>query len=137
MRYSIRDIETAVAARYRLTRDDIRGIGRARAVARPRQIAMYLAREMTGQSLPRIGAHFGRHHTTVLCAMRRIHRLMAEDERFKAQVEGCRELITRVGPLASSRNGEKRRSTAGAVSASVVPRVAGARARDETSGNVP
>ena len=98
MSYSIRDIETAVAARYRLTRDQVRGLDRRREVARPRQIAMYLAREMTGQSLPRIGAHFCREHTTVLHAMRRITRLMAEDEAMAAQVEGCRELIARRGP---------------------------------------
>ena len=96
--YSIRDIETAVAARYRLTRDQMRGLNRAREMARPRQIAMYLAREMTGQSLPRIGAHFCRDHTTVLHAVRRINRLMAEDTGLAAQVEGCRELIARSGP---------------------------------------
>ncbi len=98
MSYSIRDVETAVAARYRLTRDQVRGLDRRREVARPRQIAMYLAREMTGQSLPRIGAHFCRDHTTVLHAMRRITRLMGEDEALAAQVEGCRELIARIGP---------------------------------------
>jgi len=98
MTYSIKDVETAVAARYRLTRDDIRGLGRARAVARPRQIAMYLAREMTGQSLPRIGAHFCRDHTTVLHAVRQIRRLMERDRRIAAEVEGCRDLIARTVP---------------------------------------
>ena len=121
--YSIKDIETAVAARYRLSRDNMRGLNRARAFARPRQIAMFLAREMTGQSLPRIGSHFCRDHTTVLYAIRRIRGLMAKDPRIAGEVEGCRELIARAGfePV-----GEKRRS---APSGSV----AGARADEEAS----
>ena len=96
--YSIRDVEAAVAARYNLSRDQIKGLNRARVVARPRQIAMFLAREMTGQSLPRIGAHFCRDHTTVLHAVRRISRLVEKDARFGAEVEGCRELIAHAGP---------------------------------------
>jgi chromosomal replication initiator protein len=96
--FTIRDIEGAVAARYSMSRDDMRGLNRARVVARPRQIAMYLAREMTGQSLPRIGSHFCRDHTTVLHAVRQIGRLVAQDQRIAAEVEGCRELIARQGP---------------------------------------
>ena len=94
------DIENAVAARFGLTREAMRCLPRARAVARPRQIAMFLAREITDHSLPRIGRHFGRDHTTVLHAVRRIKRLTAEDPRIAAEVEGCRELLAR------SREGE-------------------------------
>ncbi|MEP6830024.1 MAG: helix-turn-helix domain-containing protein [Rhizomicrobium sp.] len=89
------DIENAVAARFGLTRAQMQSLTRARAVARPRQIAMFLAREMTGHSLPRIGTHFARDHTTVLHAVRRIRRLAAADPVIAAQVEGCRELLAR------------------------------------------
>ena len=89
------DIENAVAARFGLTREEMRRITHARAVARPRQIAMYLAREITDHSLPRIGNHFGRDHTTVLHAVRRIAKLAAADPVIAAQVQGCRELLAR------------------------------------------
>lgn len=89
------DIENAVAARFGLTREAMRCLTRARAVARPRQIAMFLAREITDHSLPRIGRHFGRDHTTVLHAVRRIQKLAAKDPRIAAEVEGCRELLAR------------------------------------------
>ena len=89
------DIENAVAARFGLTREAMRCLTRARAVARPRQIAMYLAREITGHSLPRIGNHFGRDHTTVLHAVRNITKLAAADPVIAAQVQGCRELLAR------------------------------------------
>ena len=98
MKHSIRDVELAIAAHYRMSRDQMRAPNRARAFARPRQIAMYLAREITGQSLPRIGAHFCRDHTTVLYAMRRITGLMARDGVFAAEVEFCRGLVARATP---------------------------------------
>ena len=91
----IRDVEAAVAARFGLTRDQMRGQDQQRAVARPRQIAMFLARELTGQSLPRIGMHFARDHTTVLHATRRIARLIAADETVACAVAGCREILAR------------------------------------------
>ena len=89
------DVETAVAARFGLTCEQMRGLDRQRAVARPRQIAMFLARELTGQSLPRIGQHFCRDHTTVLYAARRIARLIAADAGVAGAVAGCRELLAR------------------------------------------
>ena len=50
---------------------------RARIVSHPRQIAMFLAREMTGLSFPRIGQHFACDHTTIIHAVRRLTRLDA------------------------------------------------------------
>jgi len=94
----ISDIEHAVAARFGMTREQMQRLTRARAVARPRQIAMFLAREITGHSLPRIGAHFGRDHTTVLHAVRRISKLAAADPLIAAQVQGCRELLAEYSP---------------------------------------
>ena len=96
------EVEAAVAARFGLTRDQIRGLDRQRAVARPRQIAMFLARELTGQSLPRIGMHFARDHTTVLYATRRIARLIAADACVAGAVAGCRELLARKNNLPPS-----------------------------------
>jgi chromosomal replication initiator protein len=52
MTYIIRDIERAVCQRFKLTPERLRGAGRQRKIARPRQIAMYLARELTDASLP-------------------------------------------------------------------------------------
>ena len=89
------DVEMAVCARFALPRAAMRVPDRRREVARPRQIAMFLAREATGLSLPRIGRHFCRDHTTVLHAMRRIAAMMATDARLAAEVTGCRALLAR------------------------------------------
>jgi chromosomal replication initiator protein len=62
---------------------------RAREVARPRQVAMYLAKEMTPRSLPEIGRRFGgRDHTTVMHAIRQIKRLRFEDAELERTI--CR-----------------------------------------------
>lgn len=61
-------------------------------------IAMYLARELTRNSLPRIGRHFHRDHTTVLAAWRRVKKLADASEAFRADVESCRALLCRHRP---------------------------------------
>jgi Bacterial dnaA protein helix-turn-helix len=98
MNCPIRDVQTAVAARFGLRPEQMLGLNRARIVSHPRQIAMFLAREMTGLSLPRIGRHFARDHTTILHAVRRIKTAMAADPGIAAQVEGCRELLAQISP---------------------------------------
>ena len=95
MTHTIEEVEMAVCARFCLPREAMRAPDRRRAVARPRQIAMFLARETTGQSLPRIGRHFCRDHTTVLHAMRRIAAMLASDAALASQVAGCRALLAR------------------------------------------
>jgi chromosomal replication initiator protein len=73
-------IQKAVAEHYSLKQADLISERRARAVARPRQVAMWLAKQITTRSLPDIGRRFGgRDHTTVLHAVRRIEALKAED----------------------------------------------------------
>jgi chromosomal replication initiator protein len=69
---SIAQIQAAACRHFNLSRDALLSTSRAQHLAWPRQLAMYLAREITGESLPAIGRHFGgRDHTTVLYACRR------------------------------------------------------------------
>jgi chromosomal replication initiator protein len=84
---SIQDITDAACAQFGLTSGELHSSSRAARVSGPRQIAMYLARELTGESLPAIGRHFGgRDHTTVMHAHRRTATRIANDA-------GTRELV--------------------------------------------
>jgi chromosomal replication initiator protein len=77
---TISAIQEAVCDQYGLTADDLLGTGRSARVAGPRQLAMYLARTHTKESLPAIGRAFGgRNHTTVMHAVRRIERCLGSD----------------------------------------------------------
>ena len=79
---------------YRIRMADMHSARRARAVARPRQIAMYLAKQLTPRSLPEIGKMFGgRDHTTVMHAVRRVDELRAADAAFNDDVENLRRLL--------------------------------------------
>ncbi len=79
-RISIEDIQKQVAEHYNMRLADMSSPRRARAVARPRQVAMYLAKHLTSRSLPEIGRKFGgRDHTTVMHAIRKIEELSAGD----------------------------------------------------------
>ncbi len=79
-RVTIDAIQKAVAAHFGLRVSDLKGPRRHRAVARPRMLAMYLARERTQASFPAIGQAFGgRDHSTALSACRRIEALVADD----------------------------------------------------------
>ncbi|MEW6230056.1 MAG: chromosomal replication initiator protein DnaA, partial [Bacillota bacterium] len=89
---TIGDIQRAVCRRFSLTLDDLKGESRARKVSLPRQLAMYLCRELTGASLPRIGEEFGgRDHTTVLHACEKI---AAERKQDPDLEESLRSLLT-------------------------------------------
>jgi chromosomal replication initiator protein len=93
---SIEDIQRKTAEYYELDVRDFHSPQRARRVARPRQVAMYLARKLTSRSLPEIGRRFGgRDHTTVLHACRRVEALCLEDSTFKRQVEFLQDLLSR------------------------------------------
>ena len=85
-RVTIEEIQDRVAGHFRLGRDEMLSTRRARSVARPRQIAMYLAKSLTPRSLPDIGRRFGRDHTTVLHAVRTVERLRREDGELDADV---------------------------------------------------
>ncbi len=75
----IKPVVRAVAKYYGVSLGDIVSSRRARGLIRPRQVAMYLARELTGHSLPAIGRVLDRDHTTVLHGCRRIAALRRED----------------------------------------------------------
>ena len=67
---------------------------RARVVARPRQVAMYLAKQLTPRSLPEIGRKFGgRDHTTVMHAVKKIEELIASDNSLAEDVELLRRML--------------------------------------------
>ncbi|WP_448808005.1 chromosomal replication initiator protein DnaA [Agromyces bauzanensis] len=88
------DIITATAEYFKLTVDDLYGSSRSQAVATARQIAMYLCRELTNLSLPKIGQLFGnRDHTTVMYANKKISELMKERRSIYNQVT---ELTARI-----------------------------------------
>ena len=75
-RISIDEIQTQVAEHYRIRKAEMTSARRAREVARPRQVAMYLSKQLTPKSLPDIGRRFGgRDHTTVIHAVRQIEKL--------------------------------------------------------------
>jgi chromosomal replication initiator protein len=88
------DITAATADYFGLTIEDLGGSSRSRILVTARQIAMYLCRELTDLSLPKIGQHFGgRDHTTVMHADRKIRALMAERRSIYNQVT---ELTNRI-----------------------------------------
>ena len=77
--FSIAEIQQMTADYYGLKLSDLKSTRRERKIARPRQLAMYLAKNMTTLSLPDIGAQFGRDHTTVIHAVRTIEDLLLRD----------------------------------------------------------
>lgn len=94
---SIEDIQKKTAEFYKLEVRDFHSPQRARRVARPRQVAMYLARKLTTRSLPEIGRRFGgRDHTTVLHACRRVEALCQEDALFKQEVDFLSQMLSKL-----------------------------------------
>jgi chromosomal replication initiator protein len=91
---SIKRIQDLVAERFGLSLDELCGEKRSQNIVYPRQVAMYLSRELTDSSLPRIGKEFGgRDHTTVIHATQKVSRLIREDRSVYNLVQ---ELTARV-----------------------------------------
>jgi chromosomal replication initiator protein len=87
-RVTVDDIQKAAAEHFGLKQADLISERRNRAIARPRQAAMWLAKQLTTRSLPDIGRRFGgRDHTTVLHAVRRIEELKANDPQLTRDLE--------------------------------------------------
>lgn len=89
---TIKEIQEAVAHLFGLSAEDLRQGSSRHVVALPRQIAMYLVKQMTDASLPEIGRHFGgRHHTTVMHSIAKIHKLRSSEAELDNAV---RKLLT-------------------------------------------
>ena len=93
-RVTIDEIQKRVAEHYNIRLADMHSARRARAVARPRQVAMYLCKQLTPRSLPEIGRKFGgRDHTTVMHAVRKIEELRASDRVMAEDIELLRRML--------------------------------------------
>jgi len=91
---TIEEIQKKVAEHYNIRITDMHSPRRSRSVARPRQIAMYLAKSITSRSLPEIGRKFGgRDHTTVMHAVKKIEELKLQDLNFNEDIELLKRLI--------------------------------------------
>jgi chromosomal replication initiator protein len=87
----MKDVLTATAAEFSVTADALTSKGRRKELVEPRQVAMYLIRELTSHSLPEIGAFFGgRDHTTVMYAVRKVSERTERDPEFASRVAGLR-----------------------------------------------
>jgi len=87
-RITVDEIQKTVADHFNLKQADLLSERRTRAIARPRQIAMYLCKQHTTRSYPDIGRRFGgRDHTTVLHGVRKIEELMPKEEQIARDVE--------------------------------------------------
>lgn len=92
---SVDNIQRIVAEYYKIKVSDLHSKRRSRSVARPRQVAMYLAKDLTHHSLPEIGEVFGgRDHTTVLHACRKIKELLESDADIREDVKNLLRTLT-------------------------------------------
>jgi chromosomal replication initiator protein len=95
---SIERIQDEVSERFGVSKDELIGDRRSQNIVYPRQVAMYLSRELTDSSLPRIGRHFGgRDHTTVIHATSKIARLIREDRSVYNLVQELTARIKQAG----------------------------------------
>ncbi len=91
---TIDEIQRKVAEHYNLRISDLLSPRRARAVARPRQVAMFLSKSLTAKSLPEIGRKFGgRDHTTVIHAVKRVEEMKLTDSQIADDVEMLRRML--------------------------------------------
>jgi chromosomal replication initiator protein len=92
---TIENIQKTVAEYFKIRTSDLLSVKRSRTIARPRQVAMTLAKELTNHSLPEIGEAFGgRDHTTVLYATRKIAELRESDVRVKEDYANLLRTLT-------------------------------------------
>jgi chromosomal replication initiator protein len=91
---TILDIQRAVGEQFNIKLEDFKAKKRTKSVAFPRQIAMYLSRELTDYSLPKIGEEFGgRDHTTVIHAHEKISKMLQTDSQLQKQIKELNELL--------------------------------------------
>lgn len=93
-RVRIEDIQKVVARHFNVSKNDLLSNRRTRVIVRPRQIAMYLSKNLTPRSLPEIGRRFGgRDHTTVLHAVRKVEKMSSDDIKLAHEIELLKRLI--------------------------------------------
>jgi chromosomal replication initiator protein len=93
-RITIEEIQKRVAEHFNIQLAEMGSARRSRQVARPRQVAMYLAKQLTSRSLPEIGRKFGgRDHTTVMHAVKKVEELRASDQNFSEDVDLLRRML--------------------------------------------
>ncbi|WP_333828448.1 chromosomal replication initiator protein DnaA [Pararhodobacter sp.] len=91
---TVEEIQRKVAEHYNIRLSDMIGPKRLRTIARPRQIAMYLAKQMTTRSLPDIGRRFGgRDHTTIMHGVKKVEELRAADSQLAEDLDLLRRLL--------------------------------------------
>ena len=91
---TVEAIQRQVSDHYNIRLSDLIGPKRVRTFARPRQVAMYLSKQLTSRSLPEIGRRFGgRDHTTVMHGVRRIEELKAQDSQIAEDLELLRRAL--------------------------------------------
>ncbi|MCJ8140579.1 chromosomal replication initiator protein DnaA [Falsirhodobacter halotolerans] len=91
---TIEEIQRKVAEHFNVRLSDMIGPKRVRTIARPRQVAMYLAKQLTPRSLPEIGRRFGgRDHTTIMHGVRKIEELVATDSQLADDLQMLKRLL--------------------------------------------
>ncbi|SEN70118.1 chromosomal replication initiator protein DnaA [Pseudorhodobacter antarcticus] len=91
---TIEEIQRKVAEHFNIRLSDMIGPKRVRTIARPRQIAMYLSKQLTSRSLPDIGRRFGgRDHTTIMHGVRKIEELMTADSQLSDDLQMLKRLL--------------------------------------------
>lgn len=92
---SIESVQKTVAAHFSVRVTDLKGPRRHQGISRPRMIAMYLSRQLTGASFPEIGLRFGgKDHSTVINACKRIESIQSDDRELRATVDTLRRQLT-------------------------------------------
>jgi len=90
---TVEKIQKIVANFYGIKIADLSSQNRARNISRPRQVAMYLSKNFTSQSLPKIGKEFGKNHATVIHAVKLVDKMMNEDAKFLSEVKTLEEKL--------------------------------------------
>ena len=91
---TIEEIQKRVAEYYNVKVSDMHSARRSVTIARPRQMAMYLAKQLTSKSLPEIGRKFGgKDHTTVMHAVKRIEELAQKDNELREDIGRLKRMI--------------------------------------------
>ena len=92
---TIEKIQKIVAVNFEIKISDLKSNSRLREFARPRQIAMYLSKNLTDKNLPEIGREFGgKNHATVIHAIKKVEELMENDAKFSVTLKNLEEKIS-------------------------------------------